>query len=305
MTRPRGYIADYRPQATTRLLLAAVEDVLNEYVEFWPITLRQLFYRLVGKHEYPKDERAYKRLGEHVNKARRAGWIPWEAIRDDNAVVSYPFGQFRDLDHCLAAIRHSAKRFMLDVSVGQDMQVVAWCEAAGMVPQIERVAHPYGVQVRSDGGFDSTSRRHEVAKELELDGRDAVFLHLGDYDPSGEAAFTAVHEDIAEYLSDDAPGLILDPIRVALTGEQVRDYQLITAPPKPTDSRTRNWQARKLAAGEPTETVQLEALAPDQIAALLTAAIESVLDMELVEARRQQTPAFQEALLMQLSNHSP
>jgi hypothetical protein len=62
-SRPRGY-ADWRPQAKTRGLLAAVEAVLAEYEDYLPLSVRQVFYRLVAMYSYEKTERAYNRLGE-------------------------------------------------------------------------------------------------------------------------------------------------------------------------------------------------------------------------------------------------
>jgi hypothetical protein len=54
--RARGYIAAYQPQARTRVLLDDAAAVLNEYREYWPLTIRQIFYRLVGTKDYPKTE---------------------------------------------------------------------------------------------------------------------------------------------------------------------------------------------------------------------------------------------------------
>jgi hypothetical protein len=69
--RPRGFITDWRPRAETRQLLDQAQAVLDEYRDQLPLTLRQIFYRLVGAHGYEKTELAYKRLTELLNKARR------------------------------------------------------------------------------------------------------------------------------------------------------------------------------------------------------------------------------------------
>jgi len=50
-------------------------------------TTRQIFYRLVGSLGYEKTEQANERLGEHLSRARRAGVIAWDAIRDDGGTV--------------------------------------------------------------------------------------------------------------------------------------------------------------------------------------------------------------------------
>lgn len=75
--RHRGFIEDYQPRASTIALLERVRVVLAVYAEHLPLTIRQIFYRLVGAPgeagAYEKTEQAYERLGEAIGKARRAG----------------------------------------------------------------------------------------------------------------------------------------------------------------------------------------------------------------------------------------
>lgn len=79
-TRVRG-LAPWQPGHETRGLLEAVGSVLGEYRNFLPLTIRQVFYRLVGVHSYDKTEAAYGQLVETLNRARRAGFIAFNAIR--------------------------------------------------------------------------------------------------------------------------------------------------------------------------------------------------------------------------------
>ena len=66
--RARGFIEAWHPRAGTWELLCRIKQVLDEYVEL-PLTLRQIFYILVGRHAYEKTERACERLCETSNKA--------------------------------------------------------------------------------------------------------------------------------------------------------------------------------------------------------------------------------------------
>lgn len=59
--RPKGY-AEWRPQRKTCALLDQVADVLAEYEDQLPLTVRQIFYPLVGAFDYEKTEAAYNRL---------------------------------------------------------------------------------------------------------------------------------------------------------------------------------------------------------------------------------------------------
>jgi hypothetical protein len=45
MSRPRGF-ADWRPQRPTVERLAAIREILDEYQDYLPLTIRQVFYRL-------------------------------------------------------------------------------------------------------------------------------------------------------------------------------------------------------------------------------------------------------------------
>ncbi|RKZ99901.1 MAG: hypothetical protein DRQ47_10295 [Gammaproteobacteria bacterium] len=49
-TRPRGF-ANYEPQAKAMDLIRNAQQVLRENAEYLPLTLRQIFYRLVVKEQ--------------------------------------------------------------------------------------------------------------------------------------------------------------------------------------------------------------------------------------------------------------
>jgi hypothetical protein len=83
MTRPRGFMAGWNPRPASVALIEKTRAVLADYAAQLPLTIRQIFYRLVGADGYEKTEQAYKRLGELLNKARRARLIDMDAIRDD------------------------------------------------------------------------------------------------------------------------------------------------------------------------------------------------------------------------------
>src|SRR3954464_13460273 len=72
--RPKGY-APWRPQTKSRVLLERVHAVLAEYEQQLPLTVRQIFYRLVGAYRYEKTDAAYERLANLLVRARRARLI--------------------------------------------------------------------------------------------------------------------------------------------------------------------------------------------------------------------------------------
>lgn len=267
-SRWRGFHPGWQPQAKTVRLLDQVKEILDEYADYLPLTLRQIFYRLVGAHGYPKDERAYARLGEALNKARRAVRIPFEAIRDDGQIDSAPLG-FSGLAVFRRWQRSLCKEYRRDRLEGQPLAIELWIEAAGMVPQLERVAFPYGVPIYSSGGFDSLTVKHEAAQRFAARTRPTAVLQVGDFDASGLSIFDSAAADITAML--DVLGGEAEFHRIVIAEDQIGRYQLPTAPPKPGDRRG-GWQA---------ETVQAEALAPDELAAEVEAALLSVIDLNV------------------------
>lgn len=263
MSRPRGF-AGWKPQQRTLARLEAVQVILDEYHAYLPLTLRQVFYRLIGKDLLDKSEREYEKLGELLNRARRARLISMNAIRDDGFTGGLALRNgWRDASEFLADMVGQARGYRRDRQAGQARRLVIWCEAAGMVPQLERVARDYGVLVKSSGGFDSVTVKHNIGRHF----GGTTILHVGDYDPSGECMFDALAEDaraFAEYYGD-----AIEFVRLAVTPDHIQRYGLPTAP-----SKASSHQAKK----QLMETTQAEALDPATLATIVQVGIESRLD---------------------------
>src|SRR5262249_57862746 len=143
-------------------------------------------------------ERAARRRGDLPSRPRGARLIPMDVIRDDGGVISEP-NSWASAEQFMRTVRAMAADFKLDRSTGQKARLVVTCEAAGMVPQLERVTHPLGVTVMSGGGFESTTDRHKFAAALAGYGRPTEVLDIGDHDPSGAHRFLAYQEDIKAF----------------------------------------------------------------------------------------------------------
>ncbi|GIV77439.1 MAG: hypothetical protein KatS3mg050_1833 [Litorilinea sp.] len=286
--RPRGFI-EWRPRGETWALLGAVNSILQEYREHLPLTLRQIFYRLVAVHGYEKTERGYQRLCEVLNKARRARLIEFDAIRDDG-FVEYR-GWWSDPDAFVAALRREVEGYQMDRQADQPWRVVVWCEAAGMAPQLRSVCKRYSVPVYSSGGFDSLTTKERLARRFAEMGR-VVVLHIGDHDPSGVHVFGSLDEDVRAFL--EWYGGDAEFVRLAVLPEHVDIYGLPTAPPKRTDRR--NFRG---------ETVQAEALPPDILADLVRTGIERHLDMWLYRAALEEEARQRRWLMDWLDGRAP
>jgi hypothetical protein len=93
----RGYIDNWRPQRKTVEFLGKINAIITEYIEQLPLTLRQIYYRLVARYDYPKTRNGADNLSRRLTTARRARWrtnegeLLFDVIRDDNLTEAKPF----------------------------------------------------------------------------------------------------------------------------------------------------------------------------------------------------------------------
>jgi hypothetical protein len=200
----RGY-ADWNPKPEALYWVHRTRQVLDAYSDYLPLSVRQIFYRLVAEHDYEKTEAGYGRLTGILSRARRAGLLPWEAIRDGGLGRTVEANYFANGDHFERSVRKWAEELHLDRQRDQAQVIELWCEAGGMVPILEGIADPYSCQVSTGGGYDSVTAKHNLAEragERAAKGLKTVVLHVGDFDASGE--------DMCEVLREDA-GLMVVP----------------------------------------------------------------------------------------------
>lgn len=304
--RPRGY-APWNASEEAAGLIDQVQEVLETYRSYLPMTSRQIFYRLVAAYGYAKTERAYKTLCERLVRARRAGMIRFSAIRDDE-ITSHPAGGgYTDLAEFWEEVPGWADYYNRPVREGQDWSVEVWVESGGMSAMVARMVRDYGVPVYSSGGFLSVTATHAVAQRALQDDRKRVVLSVGDYDPSGVAIYDALRDDAQHFyaheralkdgldryrLSDYTEEFVFE--RIALTEDQVYDLGVETAPPKASDSRTANWEG---------QTAQAEALEPPVLQEIVTGAVERFTDMEQMAAVEEKAGGEREEIRAELREY--
>ncbi len=287
MTQPIFYVPPilgfmpYKPRKASRRILGHVREVLKTYSANVPLTLRQVYYRLVATHdEYPKNQAFYQKLSTILARARRAGLIDWAAIRDDGVSEHYCGDGFFSLENFKASVLQAAKSYSHSKWDGQTKQIIVLCEASGMLPQIVDAVGDYPAIVRSCGGMDSVTAKHGLAQLCAL--RDTVILHVGDFDPSGLSIFHSIYYDVRQMVIDacDIDNIELPKFeckRVTILEEHVVRFGLLTGTIKSGDA-CKNWYPG--INGNPMATCEAEALPPDILQRLVRDAVEAEVDMD-------------------------
>jgi len=257
------------------------------------VTVRQLYYRFVGgdlfprswvddaynaKHNLPPGTvntvKNYKRFASLVADARYGGLLDWDAVEDRTREPTRP----RDWASAKDAVDEVADRFRLDRWAGQPYHVEVWCEKAALAGVLAPVSHDYHVTLMVNRGYSSASAMKESADRLrwagEHGGRRPVVLYVGDHDPSGIDMVRDVRDRLVEL---GAPGS-LDVRRVALTIEQVREYNLPPNPAKLTDAR-----AAAYVEKYGYDSWEVDALPPDVLARLVRRTVTAYVDRKKME----------------------
>jgi hypothetical protein len=232
-----------------------------------PVTLRQLFYRLVAAQVIPNTTSAYKRLSAVTAEARRAGTFPPLSDLTRRIEVARCFDGPDDAHEYLERI------YRRDRTEGQDVSIYLGVEKHGLVAQLSDRFADLGVPIVALGGYSSQTFVDDVAEDVSARDRLAVLLYAGDFDPSGED----IDRDFVERAD-----CFDKVVRVALTAEQVTEYDLPPAMGKATDSRAAAFVARH---GELVQ-VELDALPPDVLLGLYQSALDEWWDTSAYEAVR-------------------
>ncbi len=268
MTRPAAAIFPPREE-----LLAGVEGVLAQYTGI-PVTVRQLYYRLVAARLIPNTHRSYKNLVSALSDWRRARKIPCRAFEDRTRNLNRLDLGWRADDPegwLLAWVKKAvgeSRNYRLARWYGQTRRVIVAVEKQALEGPFNEVCEELAVDLAVCRGYPSLSFLNEVASALrggdpDRDGRENVVLYFGDFDPSGLNIPETVERDLSGFF-----GQSLDFVRVALTRDQIDERGLPPAPVKLTDSRAAGFISEH---GE--EVYELDAIEPRELQDMIRAVV--------------------------------
>ncbi len=286
------------------------------------MTLRQLYYQHVTRNWITNEEKSYKNLAALISDGRLCGLIDWDAIEDRGRVADRPYSS-GSIEAHLETIKDVAAGYTIDKWRGQDTYVELWVEKQALAGVLEPLAREHHVTLMVNKGYSSSSAMFESSKRfragmgtvgerdeydedyhectakefagsewrgLESD-RNGLLLYLGDFDPSGEDMV----RDIRERLTTFGCGEQLEVEKVALTMDQITQYNPPPNPAKITDPRADAYIAR-----HGRSSWEVDALDPPVLAALVTAAVTRVRDARIlstvVQEEKQERARLKKAL---------
>ena len=246
-----------------------------------PMTVRQLFYRLVSLGTIAKTETEYKgTIGRLTVEMRRAGDIPFGWIADNTRWMRKP-RTHSSLEQALSRTAETYRRAVWD---NQDGYVEVWLEKDALAGVLLEVTAPWDVPLMVTRGFPSLSYLHEAAESIADVEKPAFLYYFGDYDPSGLDITRVVERGIREF----APDADITFERVAVTADQIVEMALPTRPTKKTDTRSKNFLG---------ESVEVDAIDPATLRRMVEECITQHIDHEAHERLKETEAAERETLL--------
>lgn len=184
-------------------MVMLIKGIIEGYTEKnYKLTLRQLYYQLVGKDIIPNQHKEYAKLSNMLKEARLGGIIDWDGIEDRLRVPTMPL-TFNGIKDAVDTILY---HFQIDRTEGQRNYLELWVEKDALSEVVKKVCKPYQVPVLVNRGYGSVSAMYDAYKRFSRQiylGKNIIILYTGDHDPSGMDMVRDIKARITEMLVND------------------------------------------------------------------------------------------------------
>lgn len=294
-----------------REFLTAVRSVIRDLRDYWPVSIRQVHYRLLNappltltpkrskfeaeRYRYRNTDESYGALVRLLTSARYHGEVSMHCI-DDPTRPQKTFDGFDSLsDFVHSEVDNFLCGYHRDRQQGQPRHIEVFGEKSTLKTMISRACAPYYVPYSLGRGFCSIPVWRDIAARFKRSGcKRMTLIVVSDYDPEG----LELADDAIRSLSQ-LWGIPVDGHRVAVTREQIDALGLANDfnPAKTTSSRFKKFVER--TGGE--RTWEVESLDPDDIVEQIKAAIEANMDMRVYDqvVRQEQADCAELATIRQ------
>ncbi|HVP24103.1 MAG TPA: hypothetical protein VMS77_09365 [Conexivisphaerales archaeon] len=290
--------------------ITKIVEIVEEYQsQGLRLTARQLYYQFVARDLIANTPAAYKQLTALLTDARYAGLVDWDAIEDRGRVPERP----SEWTSISSLVESALRAYRLPRWSNQPKYVELWVEKQALAGVLAPLAREFHVTLMVNKGYSSASAMRESAERiqtavgwsiqdyfaivretkrqmdthewsdnqvdqyLESKIRDfrsttkpAIIFYLGDHDPSGEDMVRDIRDRILEF---SRHSIDLEVSKIALTTEQVEEYDPPPNPAKMTDPRASDYVRKH---GE--SSWEVDALPPNVLSRLIREAFEEVID---------------------------
>lgn len=242
------------------------DAVYKLLAENWPMTVRQVFYQLTVRGVVDKTEPEYKSVTRLLGEMRLTGIVPFGWIADGTRWMRKP----QTWSSVESALRRTAEAYRRSVWDHQDDYVEVWLEKEALAGVLYEVTQQWDVPLMVTRGYSSLSFLYNAAETISVYNKPTFLYYFGDYDPSGVDISRNVQRRIHQFT--DVP---FHFERVAVTPEQIEEWQLPARPTKTKDTRSLGFSG---------ESVEVDAIPPGRLREIAEECILRHIDPDALEA---------------------
>lgn len=233
-----------------------------------PMTVRQVFYRLVSIGMINKSETQYKgTVVRLLGIMRKTHMLPYRWISDNTRWIRKP----DTYSSLAAALEQTANFYRRSLWNGVNAYVEIWLEKDSLSGVIYEETEKFDVPLMVTRGYPSLSFLYTAGEELAKKRKPCYLYYFGDKDPSGINIPVKVEEAIREF----APDIELHFERIAVTDKQIQEFNLLTRPTKLTDSRSKDFVGN---------SVELDAIPPLELRKLVKNTILKHISLDVLDS---------------------
>lgn len=251
-----------RPEATGTVEIRDLLDKLQG--RFKRMTVRQIFYAAEVAELVPKTEAGYRRIQRLLSRWRRQGELSWSFIADGMRVRRQlaMWGDVTDF------VEDLERRYRRNLWRDQGARIEVWLEKDALSEVVFETTSKWQVPLMVSRGQSSITFLHAAAQDARrayLHDRTETWIYaLYDHDAGGDRAASAIARDLPGFAGAGIRGAIHFE-RLAVTAEQIEEWDLPTRPAKDTDPQAETWAEKPC--------VELDAIPVDQLHELVEGAI--------------------------------
>lgn len=300
--------ADTTPRLSRADLLREALAIAKEYrSDNLTLTLRQMYYQLVARGLSPNGQKHYKRIGDVLTQARYDGEYPLDWLVDrgrsvrDGDYTRNDLDVARSLEDATDWVK-ALPQFLMQTArwYGQSTYVSVWVEKEALSEVFEQVCDELGVSWFACKGYPSVSALWEFLRLCRASTRGAerdpsrysfgdtaswrerhagtatqvVVLYFGDHDPDGWEIPRSAERNLATLQRIKKWKIPIRFERLALSMEQIEEYDPPPFPAKTTSSR----YAKYFEEHDTNSAWELDALEPRVLRDLIRAGVTDLFD---------------------------
>lgn len=272
-------------------LINAIKDIIIEYQEYLPLTVRAIHYILLDKNVltnnkkkdsiYKNDRSSYSGLSNLLTKLRINGTINYDWIRDDGRTLY----KNRGFDSAKRYIDYEVKKmftnYYRDIQQSQKAYNIIFCEKETLRPILEKLTFKYGIPIAFIKGGSSLTIRHNFIKDWQISGSKKIInaMVLSDFDPAGYRIKDTLIGSLESDFRNELKGIKLNGFHIGITQRQIAKYNLYSdLDAKESDKNFIDFVNKTGSL----KAYELDSLKPNQLLNEVEEAILNCIDIDLL-----------------------